>query len=39
MAFCSFDNDILSVTTEQSSAEDVLVADILVLADDCTPYK
>jgi hypothetical protein len=45
MAFCnSFDNDISSVAIEKSSAEDVLVAgmlvaDMLVLADDSTPYK
>jgi hypothetical protein len=36
--------DISSVAIEQSSADDVLlvagmlVADVLVLADDCTPY-
>jgi hypothetical protein len=45
MAFCSsFDNNISSVAIEQSSAEYVLaagmlVADMLVLADDCTPFK
>jgi hypothetical protein len=45
MAFCSsFDNDISSVAIKQSSAEDVLaadmlVADVLVLTDDCTPCK
>jgi hypothetical protein len=43
MAFCSsFDNDISSVAIEQSSAEDMLAAgmlvtDVFVLADDCTP--
>jgi hypothetical protein len=43
MAFCSsFDNVISSVASEQSPAEDVLaagmlVADELVLADDCRP--
>jgi hypothetical protein len=46
MAYCSlFDNDISSVAIEQSSAEDVLAAGMLVadvewvLVDDCTPYK
>jgi hypothetical protein len=45
MAFCSsFDNDISSVAIEQSSAEYVLatgmlVADVLVLANDSTPYQ
>jgi hypothetical protein len=45
MAFCSsLDNDISSVAKEQSSTEYVLaagmlVADMLVLADDFTPYK
>jgi hypothetical protein len=45
MVYCSsFDNDISSVAKEQSYAEDVLavgmlVTDVLVLADDCTPYK
>jgi hypothetical protein len=42
--FCSFDNDISSVAKEESSVEDVLAAgmlaaDMLVLADDCKPYK
>jgi hypothetical protein len=43
MAFCSlFDNVISSLAMEQSSAEDMLaagmlVADVLVLADDFTP--
>jgi hypothetical protein len=42
--FSSFDNVISSVATEQSSAEYVLtagmlVADVLVVADDGTPYK
>jgi hypothetical protein len=42
MAFCSsFDNDIYSVAIEQNSVEHVLddgmlVADVLLLADDCT---
>jgi hypothetical protein len=45
LAFCSsFENDLSSVAIEQRSAEDVLaagmlVADVLVLADDCTRYK
>jgi hypothetical protein len=45
MAFCiSFVNVISSVAIEQSSGEDVLaagmlVADVLVVADDFTPYK
>jgi hypothetical protein len=45
VAFCSsFDNVISSVAIEQSSVEDVLaagmlVADVLVVADDYTPYK
>jgi hypothetical protein len=44
MAFCSsFDNFISSVGIEQSAAEDVLavgilVADVLVLVDDCPSY-
>jgi hypothetical protein len=43
--FSSFDNDFSSVAIcIASSAEDVLAAgmlvvDVLVLADDCTPYK
>jgi hypothetical protein len=36
---CSFDNYISSVAIEQSSAENMLAASMLVLADDCTPYK
>jgi hypothetical protein len=45
VAFCiSFDNVISSDAIEQSSAEDILaagmlVADVLVVADDCIPYK
>jgi hypothetical protein len=45
MAFCClFDKVISSFATEQSSAEGVLAAgmlvvDVLVLADDCTLYK
>jgi hypothetical protein len=45
MTFCSsFDNNISSVALKQSSAEDLLaaemlVADVLVLADDCPAYK
>jgi hypothetical protein len=45
MTFCSsFDNFISLFAIEQSSAEDVLavgmlVADVLVLVYDCTPYK
>jgi ribosomal silencing factor RsfS len=29
----------LSGAIKQHSAEDVLIVDVLVLADDCTPYK
>jgi hypothetical protein len=41
--FAVFENDISSVALEQSSLEDVLaagmlVADVLMLADDFTPY-
>jgi hypothetical protein len=35
----SFNNVISSFAIEQSSAEDVLAAGMLVLADDCTPHK
>jgi hypothetical protein len=43
MAFCSSLNDISLVAIEHSSVEylaiGILVADVLVLTDDCTPYK